>query len=294
VTRGLARPRASPRIARRALLVLAPSGCDHAPATLRSSRVVSGMLNLLLRLSSLRPAVRLEALWRDQFTEQSLRELHALASSLMAEDFEHFRVHAVTNDVVHVFRRVDTGEIVGFQFWKTAPMSLPRSRAIVGGKLRILPAFRSRGLHLISGLAYFAAVKLRDPLTRYYRLSIASVFGFVSITEALAHYQLLDPRRRDGEEGAVTAALTALARESDFRPDEETGLIFVDIFMTEETLRRYPPRYFEKPAARVYASVNPDFRTNGCYVGFWFRFTSANLRAMTGTILRKLRRPPPV
>ncbi len=250
------------------------------------------MLNILLRLSSLRPAVRLETLWREQFTEPRLRELHALASSLMAEDFEHFRVHAETNDVVHVFRRVDTGAIVGFQFWKTAPMSLPRSRAIVGGKLRIVPEFRSRGLHLVSGLAYFAEVKLRDPLTRYYRLSIASMFGFVAITEALAQYRLFDPGRRDGEEGAVRAAIMALAEESHFRVDEETGLVFVNIFMTEETLGRYPPRYFEKPAARVYASANPDFRTNGCYLAFWFRFTGANLRAMTGAILRKLQRPP--
>lgn len=246
-------------------------------------------LNLLLRLSSLRPAVRLETLWRRDFSEERLRELHAMASALMAEDFDHFRVHAETNDLVHVFRRADTGAIVGFQFWKTAPIGLPRSRAIVGGKLRVLPEFRSRGLHLVSGLLFFLEVKRRDPFTRYYRLSIASMFGFVSITEALAEYQLFDPRRRGGEDEAVRAAFLALAAESHFRVDEETGLFFVNIFMTEETLGRYPPRYFEKPAARVYASINPEFRSNGCYAGFWFRFTRANLIAMSRVIVRKLR-----
>ncbi|WP_437614236.1 hypothetical protein WMF20_14915 [Sorangium sp. So ce834] len=110
------------------------------------------MLNLLLQLSPRRPAVRVETIERRDFDDQRLRELHALSNALMAERFEHFCVHARTDDVVHVFRRADTGAIVGFQFWKTAPLGLPRSRAIVGGKLRIPPDFRTRGLHLSSGL----------------------------------------------------------------------------------------------------------------------------------------------
>ncbi|WP_437490137.1 hypothetical protein WME75_12890 [Sorangium sp. So ce1014] len=258
------------------------------------------MLNTLLRLSPLRPAVRLETVQRRDFTEQRLRELHALANALMAEDFDHFRVHAETNDVVHVFRRVDSGAIVGFQFWKTAPLALPRSRAIVGGKLRISPEFRTRGLHLASGLLFLIETKRRAPRTRLYRLSLASLFGFVSITEALARYELFDPKRRGtAEDEAVREALLTLARESDYRVDDETGLVFVDIFMTEETLRRYPARYFDRPAARRYAAVNPGFRTNGCYVSFWFRFTSDNLLAMTRAVARKLFRqvapvnPPP-
>ncbi|AUX31153.1 MULTISPECIES: hypothetical protein [Sorangium] len=110
------------------------------------------MLNLLLQLSPRRPVVRVETIERRDFDDQRLRELHALSNALMAERFEHFCVHARTNDVVHVFRRADTRAIVGFQFWKTARLGLPRSRAIVGGKLRISPDFRTRGLHLSSGL----------------------------------------------------------------------------------------------------------------------------------------------
>ena len=160
----------------------------------------------------------------------------------------------------------------------------------MGGKLRILPAFRSRGLHLLAGLLYYLELQLRQPRTRFYRLSLASLFGFVSLTESLATYTLFDPRARGGEAEAVRDAFLSLARRSDYRIDEETGLAFVDIFMTEETLRRYPPSFFERPAARVYAAVNPEYRTNGCYVGFWFRFTGPNLLAMTRAILRKLAR----
>jgi hypothetical protein len=42
----------------------------------------------------------------------------------------------------------------------------------------------------------------------------------------------------------------------------------------------------------VYASANPGFRTNGCYLGFWFTFTPANLLALTRAIRRKLFRSP--
>jgi hypothetical protein len=248
------------------------------------------MLSHLLRLSRHTPAVRMETVPREAFSPEFLRELHALANGLMTEDAEHFRVHALSNELVHVFRRQDTGAVVGFQFWKAGPMGLPRARAIIGGKLRIQPAFRQRGLHLLSGLTFFFQDKLQHPLSRHYRLSIASPFGFVSITEALAHYHPFQPRPRTREEQALRDAFLALARESHFRVDEESGVFFVGIFMTPETLGRYPPAYFERPSARAYAAINPDFRTNGSYVGFWFRFTPDNLASLIRATVSKLLR----
>jgi hypothetical protein len=247
-------------------------------------------IDLLLRVARGRPGVRMETLWRQDFTDERIAELHAMACRLMAEDLAHFRVHAETNDVVHIFRRVDTGELVGFQFWRTTPMSLPGCRVILGGKLRMLPELRGRGLHLLSGLLFFLHNKARHPLTRYYRLSIASLFGFVSITEALQHYRVLDPHDGSPEGKAVAAAFNERAAESHYRVDPETGLIFVDIFMTPETLAGFGPSYFERPAARRYAEINPGYRSNGCYVGFWCRFTPANLLSLTRAIARKLRR----
>jgi hypothetical protein len=246
------------------------------------------VFDLLLRTARRRPGVRMETLERQDFTDERIAELHAMACRLMAEDLAHFRVHAETNDVVHIFRRVDTGELVGFQFWRTTPMTLPGCRAILGGKLRILPAFRRRGLHLLSGLLFFLQQKARHPLMRYYRLSIASLFGFVSITEALRHYQVLDPHDHSPEGRAVMAAFAERAAESHYCVDPETGLIFVDIFMTPETLANFGPSYFDRPAARRYAEVNPDYRSNGCNVGFWCRFTPANLLSLTHAIRRKL------
>ena len=254
---------------------------------LRQLRVSQVVVDLLLRASTVRPRVRMETLDREAYTEAALRALHAMATRLMAEEYEHFRVHAYANDVAHVFRRVDTGEVVGFQFWRTAELQRPRARIILGGKLRVLPEFRNHALHLLSGLVFYAQNQLRRPRTRFYRLSIASIFGFVSITEALADYRLFDPHERGAEADAIRAAFVRLAAESHFVPNER-GWFHVGIVPTPATLGRYSPRYFEKPAARIYALANPEFRTNGYNLGFWFRFTPANLGALVRTIGRKL------
>jgi hypothetical protein len=245
-------------------------------------------IDLLLRAARRRPGVSLEILWRRDFTEDRIAELHALSSRLMAEDLAHFRVHARTNDVVHLFRRVDSGEVVGFQFWRSVSMSLPGCRAIVGGKLRMLPEFRGRGLHLLSNLVFFLQCLARHPLTRHYRLSIASLFGFVSITEALVDYRVLDPRDRSPEASAVAAAFAAIAAESHYRVDPLTGLVFVDIFVTPETLESFDSAYFQRRAARRYVAINPNYRSNGCYAGFWYRLGPANLLSLTRATMRKL------
>jgi hypothetical protein len=207
----------------------------------------------------------------------------------MAEDEDHFNVHALSNDVVHVFE--ETGGagagIVGFQFWRLTPIGQPRSMAILGGKLRVQPAYRGHALHLRSGLRFYLANALRHPLTRFYRLSLASLFGFVSITSALADYRLVDPRQCDSEAVMVRAAFDRLAAESHFRPAPPTGLYFVDIYPSEETLAAYPPAYFERPQAKAYLRANPEFRDNGCYVAFWFRLTPRNLATLVRTIARK-------
>src|SRR4051794_7762939 len=106
---------------------------------------------------------------RRQFTPELLGSLHSFADRLLTEDAAHFRVHAETNDVVHIYERADTGTPVGFQFWRTAPLDLPRCRVLFGGKLRIDPAFRRRALHLRSGLRFYLECQLRHPLTRFYR-----------------------------------------------------------------------------------------------------------------------------
>jgi hypothetical protein len=233
--------------------------------------------------------LRIRAVPRSRFDDALLGRLHELSDRLLTEDPQHFRVHAVTNEVVHVFERSDTGALVGFQFWSTGAIARPRSRTIVGGKLRVEPAFRNRGLHLTSGLRFYLACQLRAPATRFYRLSLASLFGFVSVTSALAEYQLLDPRASDDEGRAVWAAFERLANDSHYQLDAETGLAYVNIRPTPEVLAQFAPGYFGRPEARIYARANPGWRDNGRYVAFWFRFTPRNLAALGRAIWRKTR-----
>lgn len=235
--------------------------------------------------------VTTDTLHRDAFTDGLLAELYVLSHRLMEESEPHFRAHALANDVVHVFRRADTREAIGFQFWRTLPMTRPGWRAIVGGKLRILPAFRRRGLHLESGLRFYAQARARHPLDRFYRLSIASIFGYVSIVSALARVDHFEPASRTDEGIALHAAFTRVAEENDFAIDP-TGLFDVGITMSVETLKQFDPLYFQKPAARAYASINPEYRHNGRYVGFWFRFTAANLLALAWSVARARARRP--
>jgi hypothetical protein len=232
------------------------------------------------------PRDRIRVIPRREFTDRLLADLHAFSYGILPEELAHFRVHAETNEVVHVFEH--GGQIVGYQFWRTAPMELPRARMIMGGKLRVLPEHRGRALHLRSGLRFFLSCKLRSPRTRYYRLSIVSLFGFVSLTSALAEYHILDPHPTPGDtEGeAVRAAFARLAEDNHFRMDPGTGLMFVDIGISPETLAQFPAGYLDRPEARAYARINPGWRENRCDVAFWFRFTPRNLLAL----LRKIRR----
>ena len=237
------------------------------------------------------PRDRIRVIARHDFDDPLLARLHAFSYPILPEEPAHFRVHAETNEVVHVFER--DGQIVGYQFWRTAPMDLPGARLILGGKLRVLPEHRGRALHLRSGLRFFLGCKLRHPRTRYYRLAVASLFGFVSITSALAEYRIFDPRPAPGDvEGeAIRSAFTRLAAESNYRLDPETGLIFVDIGIAPGTLAQFPADYLERPEARIYARINPGWRDNRSDVAFWFRFTPRNLASLVRKILRVSTRP---
>jgi hypothetical protein len=231
--------------------------------------------------------VRARSIPRRRFTPELLDSLHAFANRLLSEDVAHFRVHAETNDVVHIYERVDTGALVGFQFWRTASMDVPGCRALIGGKLRIDPAFRRRGLHMRSGLRFYLESQLRRPRTRFYRLSLASMFGFVSLTSALAHYHLFDPMAADAEGRAIRGVFERLAEQNHYRLDPTTGLFSVGIRVTEATLAQYSESYYQRPEARAYARINPGWRDNDGYVGFWFRFTPANLATWIRTIVHK-------
>ncbi|MDB5364617.1 MAG: hypothetical protein JWM77_544 [Rhodospirillales bacterium] len=165
-------------------------------------------------------------------------------------------------------------------------MDLPRSRAILGGKLRVLPSHRGRGLHLLSALRFFLHCKARHPATRFYRLSVASLFGFVSISGAMAWFRFFDPDDTSAEGRALRAAFESFAADNGFRV-EPSGLIHTGVGISDATLAQFGPGYFERESVRLYVGRNAEFRSNRCFVAFWFRFDARNLASLLRTIWRK-------
>ncbi|GIL37949.1 hypothetical protein [Roseiterribacter gracilis] len=235
-----------------------------------------------------RSGVRLQTVRRDAYDQAFLTELFDLSRTVIGEQWDGFRTHAETTALVHVFRDVKDGSAIGFQFWRVVPLQLPRSQAILGGKLRVKPEFRRRSLHILSALLFYLHCKARHPTTRFYRLSLAALFGFVSVTGALAWFRFFDEDDRSEEGQALSAAFAAFAADNGFRI-EPKGLVHTGVGVAEATLAQFGPAYFEREATRAYVARNPDFRTNCCSVAFWFRFDRRNIISMLRTVWRKSR-----
>jgi hypothetical protein len=204
--------------------------------------------------------------WIDDAT---LRPLHAWSTRLMAEGYDHFARHALTNDELHVFRRGD--EIVGFQFWRAFTME--RTRYVLGGKLRVDPAARRNGLHHASNLAILRAQRAAHPAMPLVRLSIASLFGFVSLARAMPLYRFVDA----ATEPALAAVFERVAADNDYAFDPATGLVDVGIAIPPDQLATFSRSYFEMPEARVYVGRNADFAHNRCFVAVAFDADEGNL-----------------
>ena len=90
------------------------------------------------------------------FSDALLDELYDLANALSNESKPHFRVHAHTTNLVHVFRAVGDGQLVGFQFWKChRSVYDPEVSVIRGGKLRIAHAARGKVREGVPFLYFF-------------------------------------------------------------------------------------------------------------------------------------------
>jgi hypothetical protein len=220
-----------------------------------------------------------------------LDELHAMANAMSVESREHFGVHAAAMDTVHLFRARATGAVVGFQFWGARPAQEAATRVILGGKLRISPAYRRRGLHLLSGLTFYREQLAAFPDVRLVRVSLCNLFGFMALARALERYDFVSEARLAPDDRWLCDVVASLAAESHFRFDRESALVDVRIFVSEAQLARYPAAFYETPLAREYIARNPDFRKNGAYLALWFPLTPDNLASIESELERVVSKP---
>lgn len=235
--------------------------------------------------------IQLEIRLVAQLRDAELGELHQLANAHMAESAQHFKQHAHSNDVVHCFRD-PSGTLLGFQFWRSGdvPNAPTPTRFVLGGKLRIAPAVRRRGLHLVAGLQVLHDEQAAHPNHAVVRLANVSMFGFVTIARRLAHYFWLDAACGRPELLALT---TQLCEQSNFVFDPTRGSVDVGITMQRATLEGYPAHFWQLPQARAYAARNPAYATNGTYLTMAFDVDELNLRTLTEGTQAALRSASP-
>ncbi len=212
--------------------------------------------------------------------DRTMLGLHALANTMASEPYAHFLEHAHDNDVLYVFRGPD-GEEAGFQFWKTFGEPGP-VRYALGGKLRVRPEARRKGLHVAAGLALLHRERRAHPDARVRRLAIVNPFGFASLVRRLARWEWVGP-------GANEAIHPIVAREcegSGFRFDPTTGLAHVGITPTAGQIAAYPESFWSSELVRSYLAKNPRYREDGTNLVLVFDADDDNLEAL-GRSLRE-------
>jgi hypothetical protein len=204
--------------------------------------------------------------------DRVLVPLHAFASRLMAESYDHFARHARTNDELHVYRLRD--EIVGFQLWRT--LGDAAHRFVLGGKLRIDLAARRNALHHASNLAMLLAERAGHPDAAITRLSIASLFGFVSLARVMPHYRFVD----DAAAPALAAVFGRVSADSGYVFAPKTGLVDVGITIPSDQLVCIDAGYLALPQARAYLARNADFARNRCFAAVAFEVDEVNVSSL--------------
>jgi hypothetical protein len=228
--------------------------------------------------------VQVETVPTPLFDSCLYEELHALAQPLVHEDFDHFLRHCETNDLCHVFRDPACGAILGFQFWRLKQTTNPAVKLIWGGKLRIHPSIRGRGLHLLSNLMSFE--HFNNPSVRFYRLGLVNILAFNSITAGLAQYDVF-PFSKLIDADLFVPRLHDFCDENGFHFDEGTGAVDVGHTFSEDTLSRTAGTdgFWQRPKVKEFIELNPRWQDRDVFVGW--EWNTANFRAMRGLIERK-------
>jgi hypothetical protein len=201
--------------------------------------------------------------------------------------------------------------VVGFQFWRCRPSLLdPSYHVIRGGKLRLHPSCRRRGLHLLSNVLFAAQRKVAHPTTPLLRISIASVLGFAALSAGLRSVwfvrgdasvspSCLPTERepctltgRDAHEyGVLNAELVDFCRTNNFDLDTRTGFIDVKIRMSDAEVQRVTSEPLRShPGVRLYTERHPQCATSPQYMAAGWRVDAASATYMARAALQRLLR----
>eukprot|EP00927_Polykrikos_kofoidii_P073202 TRINITY_DN69272_c0_g1_i1.p1 TRINITY_DN69272_c0_g1~~TRINITY_DN69272_c0_g1_i1.p1 ORF type:complete len:323 (-),score=28.70 TRINITY_DN69272_c0_g1_i1:46-978(-) len=227
-------------------------------------------------------------------------ELYAFSYALSREPRDHWQRHVNTNSELHTFRDACTGEMLGFQMWRFGSTPDPSVRVLWGGKLRVAPAARRQGLHLVSNLVAAKHAHGAAGGAATVRVALVNVFGFCSLQPALSSWQT-PPLADDAAGRAVSATLRPFCEENGFRYDASSGRVDVgqDSPLKTDDL---PENWWSRPAVDAFRALptgvtlsrDATLSRRGSDVFLCWPLDSSNLRSMERRALDTLERRPRV
>jgi hypothetical protein len=203
-------------------------------------------------------------------------------SSAFSKETEHaFARHVSTLAEIHVFGSGDE-EVTGFQMWP-APVRMPGGVVVMmGGKLRLARAARRTGLPQRSNLAFAERHAAREG-EQWYRLSVASVFGFNSLASSLSSFFVLGSPEEPRELREVFAAqVERFCQVNGFAANAD-GTVNVRFSLPASLLQEANnPIFRSRAAVRRYEQLVPRWHdpASTTYVAWGWKFDRSNIDAL--------------
>ena len=213
-----------------------------------------------------------------------LNELYQLSTAMAPETKDHWMVHVESQQDVHMYQ--SKGGLVGFQFW--GPRVVEGDLGVIrGGKLRVTPAVRGKGVPSLSGLIQLQNSIEADPQVKtWLRLSLASLKGYNSIRSSLDHIYFLNKKIKDPNWHAILhRACQQLCEQSQYQFDPSTSLVSVGIKPESVELT---PAFLQRPAVKEFETLNPDWRSNEKYLISAWDFDEKNITSLLRYIDHRL------
>jgi len=162
-------------------------------------------------------------------------------------------------------------KLIGVSFWRTLPTSNKNCQVIYQGKLRIDSKFRRHGIHILAVLKYYFTKQWKSPFTKFYFLSIASLFNFVSMRKQVIEYTVF-PNMLE----TLVSVLRHCAQQDRFEIEEKTGCINVHVIIHPQVFSEFPSSYYEMPEAQQYILLNPKYK-EGYDLSYAYPFSVVNV-----------------
>eukprot|EP01126_Amoeba_proteus_P010033 TRINITY_DN13881_c0_g1_i1.p2 TRINITY_DN13881_c0_g1~~TRINITY_DN13881_c0_g1_i1.p2 ORF type:complete len:274 (-),score=38.52 TRINITY_DN13881_c0_g1_i1:997-1818(-) len=220
------------------------------------------------------------------FEDSLIKELFNFSVKLTGEREVAFIEHCATVKHIHVFKRCSDEIICGFQMWCES-LTKGNYSVIRGGKLRFSPEVSGMALPQISGLVFLCNEMQGEKCkTRFFRVSIASVFGFNALHSQLSSSFIISQSHLGGRcdfdlklKNFLFECTRDFATHNGFIYDEYYGLVDVGFKLLPSVLARADSEFLQRPSVRLYSSLVPDWKNDSKFIAWGWEMNEANFES---------------